>query len=170
MNSIVLIGFMGSGKTTLAKALKSDPAFETMTFIDVDDHIEKTEVRTISDIFKSDGESYFRDIETKALKDIAGDERTKIVSCGGGVVERAENADILKAIGTVIYTDSAVTKLWDRVGNDPKRPLSRDKEAFLKLYEKRERLYRSAADVIIDTGNNDINKCVGLIKEALGIL
>ena len=73
---------MGSGKTTLAKALKNDPAFNTMIFIDVDDHIEKTEGRKISDIFKSDGESYFRDIETKALKDIAGDERTKIVSCG----------------------------------------------------------------------------------------
>ena len=169
MNSIVLIGFMGSGKTTLAKALKNDPAFCDMALIDTDAYIEETQGRKISDIFKDDGESYFRDIETKTLKEISKDSRPKIVSCGGGVVERKENHDILKAAGTVVYANASAKDLWARVGNDPKRPLSRDKEAFLDLYQRRECLYRNAADVIIDTGNNDVSECVGLIKKALGV-
>ncbi len=169
MKNIVFVGFMGSGKTTLSKVLYKELVKENpdIKLIDTDAYIEEKLSRKISDIFAKEGEAYFRVIETETLKEIADMEGTVIVSCGGGIVERKDNLPILKSIGTVVFANTPIEILWNRVGNDPSRPLSKDKDGFFELYGRRLNLYKEVADVIIDTGNDTVEKCVEKIRRSL---
>ncbi len=163
MNNIILIGFMGCGKTTIGKRLAEE---FSMDYYDIDSFIEESTKMTISEIFQKAGEKWFRDQEAFALSCVT-DATNRVIATGGGIVERDENLETLKKGGTVIYLKVSVDKLWTRAGKDPNRPLSRDLASFRKLYDSRKARYEEAADIVIDTGFLNVDRTIEAIKKAL---
>ena len=157
--NIALIGFMGTGKTTISKALSKITGFQE---IDVDEYIVKKSGRSISDIFEKEGEDYFRNLETEA-------ESGKIISCGGGAVLRDENVEILKAGGVIILLTATPETIFDRVKDHTHRPILNNDMSLShvkELMEKREPRYQSVADVKISVDANDrILTCYQIITE-----
>ena len=144
MKNIVLIGMPGCGKTTLGRMISRELKRK---FYDVDNYIEEKTQKKISELFKN-GEDHFRDIESKAVKELA-EMDDLIISTGGGVIKRTENIDMLKTNGIVIFIDRPVDNIIGDV-DISKRPLLKDgKDKVLKLYEERYEIYKAAADVII---------------------
>ncbi|MCB0333826.1 MAG: shikimate dehydrogenase [Bdellovibrionales bacterium] len=148
---IALIGFMGAGKSSVAQYLAKDAG---LRIAETDDRvIQQSHGKPISDIFQDEGEAYFRERETEALRLILQEE-VEVISCGGGVVTRSENIEMLREAGyTLVYLDAPFDLLCERVGGDPSRPLFRDKEKAKELYAQRETLYRTCADLIISILN-----------------
>ncbi len=152
--NISLVGFMGSGKSTVGKILAGRLRF---IFIDLDKIIELSEEREIKDIFKRDGEKYFRELETKIIRKIYKNKKC-VFACGGGVVKRKENMNVIKNNSTAIYLDISAKNALDRLKDDKNRPLidvENKKEVIEKLIGKRDRLYREYADIVV---NGDKNK------------
>ncbi len=164
MRNIFLIGFMGSGKSTVGKALAKEIGYD---FIDIDSFIEETAKMSIPDIFAKAGENWFREQETFAVSCLS-DGKDRVIATGGGVVEREENIEIMKKNdGLVIYLKATPDKLWTRVGKDPSRPLSTDLQTFRKRFDLRKPKYEAAADLVIDTDGKSVEKIMGIIKEYL---
>ncbi|MFO8015876.1 MAG: shikimate dehydrogenase [Candidatus Woesearchaeota archaeon] len=164
--NIALIGFMAAGKTItgrkLAKALRWD-------FIETDEIITDKAGKSILEIFESDGEEHFRQLESDAIKEI-GEVKNKVISCGGGIVLRKENIDELKKIAVVIRLKAAPEEILKRNHGKTDRPLlqSDDKIGRIKeLMKKRERYYQQAADFTID--NSDMNH-ESVIEEILNLI
>ena len=153
--NLVLIGMPGSGKTTIAKqiALKLEKEF-----VDTDQLIEERENRKISEIFKTDGEEYFRKIEKEVLKEV-GKLSCKVISTGGGVVKDKENYFLLVQNGLVVWVKRDIDLLASE-----DRPLSKDKESIKKLYEQRKDLYANFADCTIEN-NGDIVSAIKALGE-----
>ncbi len=153
-NNIILTGYMGSGKTTVGKALAKEYG---MTFIDTDQLIEEKAGKSVSKIFEEFGEETFRDMETALLKELRMKSiSNSVISTGGGIVQRKENCELLKEIGEVIYLEADSLTLYERVKNDDTRPLLKDAGDELKdridtMLSKREGFYKLSADHIIDT-------------------
>jgi shikimate kinase len=149
--NIFLMGFMGAGKTTVGKILAKRLR---LTFIDLDEVIEKELNLTIQEIFSRYGEDFFRDAETKALRSIADKDRY-VVATGGGVVLRKENWQIMIANGITVYLRAPAEVLWTRVRNNTSRPLLQVENPFERLCElftQRIPQYEKA-DLIVDTEN-----------------
>lgn len=155
MGNIVLIGFMGSGKSTIAKALAK--ALD-MKVVDMDYEIEREEGRSINDIFAEEGEAYFRDLETDFLERMQG-KNNKILSTGGGVILREENVKLLKHIGTVVFLQADVEHIYNNVKDSKNRPLLHVEDVQAEIrsrLEAREPYYLKAADVIIQTSRKSV--------------
>lgn len=120
MNNIVLIGFMGCGKTTFGKWIAKHHG---MDFIDTDDYIESVQKRSINEIFADKGEEYFRDLETQTIKKLAESVNNSVISVGGGLPVRECNRTLLKKLGKVIFLDTSIDELEKRLSKDTKRPL-----------------------------------------------
>lgn len=151
MKGIVLIGYMGCGKSTVAKLLADKCG---MPLLDADSEIEKEQGRTISDIFESLGEEAFRDMETKYLEKIASENKAVVLSTGGGMPLRKENADWMKKIGKVIYLKTGEDVIYDRVQKDTSRPLLQANDRKKKIHdmlEIRGPIYEEVAEEIIVT-------------------
>ncbi len=165
MKNLVLIGMPGSGKTTVGKALLS--LLNGFSLADIDEEIVKSEKREITEIFKENGEDYFRNLETQTLKKYQNTQNI-IISTGGGVVEREENLEILKNIGCTIYIKCSVETLFERVREDNSRPLLRVediKERLAALYLRRDKKYQKA-DYTIDTEDLTPEECAKkILKE-----
>lgn len=149
-NHIFLIGFMGSGKSTVAKYLSS--AYQ-MKQIEMDAQIEKDEGRSISSIFEKEGEAYFRMLETELLKNLDS-EKTFVVSCGGGVAVKEENVREMKAKGRIVFLTAQPETIYKRVKNSHNRPLLEGNMniSYIKeLMEKRREFYEKAADFQVKT-------------------
>ena len=116
--NIILIGFMGSGKTTVGRELSKEL---DKPFIDMDEEIEKMENITISEIFKINGEKYFRDIETNFLKSFK--DTDSIISTGGGVILKEENTKLLKQLGKIIFLHADINHILNNLKEDDSRPL-----------------------------------------------
>ncbi len=144
VKNILLIGFMGAGKTSVGKMLAKKLGRK---FIDLDAFIEKNEGATISDIFKNEGEEYFRKLEKKALSFFCKNEE-QIIASGGGIIESYENVKIIKESCFVVYLYSDIKTLWNRVKNS-QRPLAKDFVKFSDLFNIRKDKYFSASDLII---------------------
>ena len=99
MNNVILIGFMGSGKSSVGRVLANKLERK---FIDMDDEIELGEEQTINEIFSEYGEDHFREVETSYLEKLLT-KKNKVISTGGGVILKEENIAILKRIGTVVF-------------------------------------------------------------------
>ncbi len=163
--NILLIGFMGSGKTAISKCLQRK---YRRNIIDIDEEIVKREKRTIPEIFERDGEAYFRDTETTILGELEA--RTNlVVSCGGGAVLREENVEIMKRSGIVVYLVATPETVYERVKDCKSRPLLKENnnvEFITRLMEKRRSNYESAADIVIQTDDKSIEQiCEELMKK-----
>jgi len=156
-NNIVLIGFMGVGKGTIARALVKKSG---MFGIDTDDLIESMEKLKIKKIFAHNGEPYFRKLEQKCANWLEKNVTNTIISTGGGFYKRPN----IKKIGKIVYLKSSFEGILDKIYSAPnaakklkKRPLFQNIEEAKKLYEQRVKEYEKVADVIVDVENRDIN-------------
>jgi shikimate kinase len=137
---IVLIGFMGVGKTSVARHLSYMLGLDRA---DLDYFIEDSEKRTIADILNADGETRFRQIETENLKALLSKEPVPILSLGGGAWTIEENRRIIRENGyTTVWLESTFEHCWLNIRFSRKeRPLAQNKRKALKLFEERQRLY-----------------------------
>lgn len=149
--NIILIGYMGCGKTTVGKNLAKMLEYE---FVDTDEAIERQQDRTISDIFAQDGENAFRNMETDYLKNLIKEKADRLViSTGGGMAVREENQELLKQLGLVVYLRVKPQTVYERVKGDTKRPLLQCDDPLTKIenmLEERGPAYMSTAHHIID--------------------
>jgi len=153
--NIVLIGFMGSGKTAVGRRLAAELQLD---LLDTDELIEKTEGRTIGQIFATDGEEYFRDLESEVLKTLQ-DYDHFVLSTGGGMVLRTENVARLKSLGPVILLWADPERIWHRIKHEAHRPLLKvadPEQEIVRRLAAREPFYRQAADQIVDTSKLDV--------------
>ncbi|MCD7746260.1 MAG: shikimate kinase [Lachnospiraceae bacterium] len=152
--NIFLIGFMGAGKSTIARALRDEYG---MHLIEMDEQIEAQEGMTISQIFAKKGEACFRALETRLLEGLEGEENT-VVSCGGGVPMRQENVAAMRRSGTIVYLSAAPETIYERVREFHTRPLlegNMNVEYIESLMAQRLPNYLSAADITIRTDGKD---------------
>lgn len=154
MGHIFLTGFMGCGKSTVGKALSDITGF---SLVDTDSLIEAKDGRGIPRIFKESGEGYFRRLETLVLSELR-DASSRIVSCGGGIVLREENVNIMKEIGHIVLLSALPETILSRVIYSDKRPLLEGKKNIKdisEMMEKRLPHYQAAADftITVDKGN-----------------
>ncbi|MDO4262282.1 MAG: shikimate kinase [Eubacteriales bacterium] len=167
MENVILIGFMGAGKTTVGKLLAKELQ---MSFLDTDERIEVEQGRSIPEIFATDGEQCFRDLETELLKKMQEDTKNSVISVGGGLPVREENRELLRKLGTVIYLSASKETILSRVKNDGTRPMlnSDDLEARVeKLMHDRERLYKAAAHLDIRTDERSVARVLQIIRQEL---
>lgn len=149
--NIILIGFMGSGKTTLGKWLANAWGTE---FCDTDERIERKEGRTIQTIFQEEGEAYFRALETKTLQELLAEGTRAVISVGGGLPVKQENRELLCRLGICVYLRTTKQELMRRLENDSTRPLLAGGQLAQKidrLMAERKEIYETAADIILDT-------------------
>lgn len=148
--NIVLIGFMGTGKTTIAKLLSR--VFD-LKVIEMDGLIVERQGMSISEIFEKHGEEYFRDLETNLLKELQKDNNL-VISCGGGTPLREVNVKEMKKIGKVVLLNASAETIFARVKDNHDRPLLENNmnvEFIEGMLSKRRDKYLAAADIIIDT-------------------
>ena len=149
MKHIVLIGFMGSGKSTMGKLVANRLA---CPFIDTDQYIEKKEGRRISEIFSDDGEEYFRSLETEVLEELLDTDERCVLSLGGGTPLRSENRELLKDSAYVIFLKITAKEAYERLKDHEERPLlqvENPKERIKELLEFRNPIYESAANYVL---------------------
>lgn len=164
--NIFLVGLMGAGKTTigklLAKRLKK-------TFIDTDHELELRTGVKIPLIFELEGEAGFRDREAALIRELT--QRQDIVlATGGGAVLRKENRDALAQNGIVIYLNAKVEDLWLRTQHDKNRPLLQTgdpKAKLMELFSQRDPLYREIADIVITSGQQNVQHAAREVERRL---
>jgi shikimate kinase len=148
--AIVLIGFMGSGKSSTGRALARKTGWPRF---DTDESVSQGFGRDIAEIFSEFGEEKFRDAETEALRELSGVAPSIIVT-GGGIVLRPENVELLRRLGTLVHLEADEETLFQRVSRRTTRPLLQTKDprgTLAKLLREREPIYREAADFKVDT-------------------
>lgn len=152
-DNIVLIGFMGSGKTTIGHVLEKKYGY---SFLDTDAYIEKSEGMSISQIFAKYGEAYFRQVETKVLQKLKESTHHAVIATGGGMPLRRENARLLRELGKVCYLQVSEEGIWQRVKDSHDRPLlecENPKEKIHNMMTERHPLYMEAARYFIRSEN-----------------
>lgn len=168
MRPIILIGYMGAGKSTVGKLLAKQ---QKLLFHDTDAMIEKEQKRTISDIFAKDGEQAFRDMETALIRRLIGEGMSDaVLSVGGGLPVREENRELLKELGTVVYLMADKETVVKRVQGSNNRPLLLGEnldEKVERMLVERDPLYRVAADILIDTNGKPVEYLAKEIAQAV---
>lgn len=163
--NIVLIGFMGTGKSTVSELLKRRFAMEV---VEMDQIIEERQGMSISDIFATYGEEYFRDLETNLLIEMQS-QKNMVISCGGGVPMRERNVVEMKKNGRVVLLTAKPETILNRVKNNHNRPLlegNKNVDFIADLMEKRREKYQTAADIVIETdGKSGMEICEELVKK-----
>ena len=166
--NIMLIGFMGTGKSTVASCLCE---IYGMDLVEMDELIAAREGMSIPDIFAKKGETYFRDLETNLVIELQS-KTNKVVSCGGGVVLRDCNVKEMKKNGCVVLLTAQPETVLERVKDDDNRPLLRGNknvEFISEMMEKRREKYETAADVVISTDGKDVETiCKEIIEKVRG--
>ncbi len=166
MNNVILIGFMGVGKGSVAREVIKHSDYIA---IDTDDLIESMENRKIKHIFANEGEKYFRDLEKKISNWLEQSVDNTLISTGGGFYKQKN----LKKIAKVVLLDSPFDAIIKRIKNHPnaikklkKRPLLQDLKEAKKLYDIRRPEYLALADIVIDVTNKSAIECAKeLIKK-----
>ena len=152
--NIVLVGFMGSGKSIIARKLSEQLKVEVIA---TDDLFEARAGKSIEDIFKAHGEPYFRNLESEIIKEVSL-RRGSIIDCGGGVVLSPKNLQYLKTNGIVFYLQATPEVIYQRIKNESHRPLLKTPDplgSIKELYQQRLPLYNEA-DFVIDANDASI--------------
>ena len=161
--NIFLIGFMGAGKSTISDYLKNALA---MDVVEMDQCIVERQGMSISDIFETYGEEYFRELETNLLIEMQSQSNV-VVSCGGGVPMRERNVVEMKKNGRVVLLTAKPETILERVKDNHDRPLLENNKTvpfIADLMEKRRAKYEAAADIVIQTdGKSELEICEELI-------
>ena len=161
--NIVLIGFMGAGKSTISDFLKTVFA---MDVVEMDQIIAERQGMSISDIFETYGEEYFRELETKLLVEMQSRSNV-VISCGGGTPMRECNVVEMKKNGRVVLLTAKPETILERVKDNHDRPLienNKNVSFIAELMEKRREKYEAAADIIIETdGKSELEICEELV-------
>ena len=153
-HNILLIGFMGAGKSTISDFLRTVFAMEV---VEMDQIIAEREGMSISDIFETYGEEYFRNLETELLIEMQSKSNV-VISCGGGVPMRERNVVEMKKNGRVVLLTAKPETILNRVKDNHDRPLLEGNKnvSFIgDLMEKRREKYQAAADIVIETDGKD---------------
>ncbi len=158
MKNIVLIGMPGCGKSTFGKRLAKKLGRK---FYDADEVLEEREQRTIKDFF-AESEDAFRAAETRTLAYLATLEGV-VIATGGGAVKRAENMELMKRDGVVVFLDRMPEQILGNIEGDARPLLAADKQRIFKLYEDRIDLYRKYADKII-TNSGDFGRTLAALE------
>jgi shikimate kinase len=169
VRAVVLVGFMGAGKTSVGRALGQRLGWR---FVDLDDRVQERERRSIPEIFRDSGEAEFRRAESAALQELLdeGSPSPLVLAVGGGAFIQSANASLLDAERTpTIFLDAPVEELWQRCGAEPvERPLRRKEAEFKELYEARRPRYLRAR-LRVETSGRQIEQIVDEIVSTLGL-
>lgn len=160
VENIILIGFMGSGKTSVGKGLAERLGYD---FKDTDEMIVEKEALDIPDIFKRYGEEYFRNQESTLLLSILNTLERTVLSTGGGMPIRDKNVNLLRLMGQVIYLRASKSTIIERLSGDTGRPLLQGANPYERvesLLKERTPIYERAADIIIDTDGKSIDRII----------
>lgn len=165
MKRILLIGFMGSGKTSLGKLLAEKFKYD---FLEQDQEVLKlSEFKSINEIFEQKGEDFFREIEHQSLKNSVARDKV-VISTGGGVIKLEKNVEVLKQTGNiVIYLKTEFSEIEKRLNGVEDRPLFKDKNKALELFKAREPIYLEIADFVINTDGKTLDEIVNEIEDIL---
>lgn len=153
--NLILVGMMGSGKTTIGRALAKHLG---KTFVDSDEEIQLRTGVTIPHIFDIEGEAGFRQRETAAIRELVGRD-DMVLATGGGAILAEQNRDMLGRNGIVVYLKTNVHDLWQRTRHDRNRPLLQTGDPRAKLtefFEQRDPLYRQVADISVQSGKQSV--------------
>ena len=153
--NIVLIGFMGAGKTTISDYLST--MFD-MDIVEMDQVIAEREEMSISDIFATYGEEYFRDLETNLLIEMQS-HKNAVISCGGGAALRERNVAEMKKNGRVVLLTATPETIYERVKDSNDRPVlngRKNVKGISELMEQRREKYEAAADIVINTDDKTV--------------
>ncbi|MBQ1901850.1 MAG: shikimate kinase [Lachnospiraceae bacterium] len=164
--NIYLIGFMGTGKSAVGKALQKETDYK---IVDMDAEIVRREKRKISEIFEKEGEEYFRALETHLLEELEKQDHC-IVSCGGGVVLKDENRGIMHRSGITVLLTARPETILTRVKNDHSRPLlegKKDVDSIKEMLQQRMPFYEKAANVIVPTDEKSPQELANRIVDFL---
>lgn len=166
--NLMLIGFMGTGKSTIAAKLKEALKVEQ---IEMDALIAEEAGMSIPDIFEKFGEAHFRDLETEMLRKFR-EKKPVVVSCGGGAVLRDENIEIMKGQGKIILLTATPETIYERVKDSNDRPVlngNMNVAYISELMEKRRARYEMAADIVITTDGKSADEICNEILEAVNV-
>lgn len=164
--NIVLIGFMGSGKTVIGKKLAEQLC---LTLVDTDEMIEKDAGITINEIFEQKGEDHFRDLETQTISKLLGSD-DYVIATGGGMVLREENVKMLKELGPLVLLWASPKAVYKRVEGQTHRPLLNVPDPvgqITRILEQRTPTYERVADFKVDTSKMTVDEIVAGIEKWL---
>ncbi len=165
--NVILIGFMGSGKSTIGKQLAKDL---DMTFLDMDTIIQRNVDMTIHEIFTQKGESFFRN-EERELSEKISSLKNLIVATGGGIVLQPENMEWLSKTGVIFYIKCDFDTIVQRIKAQKNRPLfSSNLEQFKDLFHSREHLYKKYTNQIVDVNKKSVKTLVDEIMQKIKIM
>jgi len=169
MRAVLLVGFMGAGKTSVGQVLSRNLAWP---FEDLDDRVQARDGRAIEQIFRESGESEFRRLETAALRQLLAElpASPRVVALGGGAFGQPENLALIEALGTLtVFLDAPAGELFRRCEQDVvRRPLQRGFREFQNLYEVRRPHYLKAG-LTIDTNGKDVGTVAAEVACGLGL-
>jgi shikimate kinase len=154
-DKVYLVGFMGAGKSTVARALSRHLDWRAL---DIDDLIERREHQTVADVFARRGEGYFRAMEREVLASLIGI-RHAVVATGGGTFVDPQNRAMIAGDGLSVWLDVPLERLIARVPADGRRPLAADRSEFERLYTLRRAAYEQA-DLRIDASRGSVHAVV----------
>lgn len=171
MPVITLIGYRGSGKSSVAEPLAERLGF---SWIDADDEIERVAGKSIATIFAEEGEPRFRQVEREVMQDLLGRDKL-IIAAGGGAILNAETRREMREAGPVIWLKASVTALEQRISEDAstasRRPAltssASQREEIQNLLDQREPLYREAATITVETDSKTVSQIVDEIITSL---
>lgn len=160
---IFFIGFLGAGKSTLARNVGT---MFKRRFIDTDRLVVRRCGKSVTEIFETEGEERFRELETSALRSLQS-ERSLLVSCGGGIVETPVNIELMHEMGICVYLEGDFEDSIRQIRRCDTRPDFRSPEHAARLFEHRRPLYHQAADITLDIRNKSFEDVSYVCAEML---